>query len=139
MQFKLHPKNILVSFLITDCLLKNVYVLKHQVLCKINKTIGLQNLSPRAALITLHKAFVRPHLDYGDIIYDQAHSASFHKKLEPLQYNACLGITRAIRGSSREKLYQELGFESLQNVIVIGNYVISTRSVKRKVRINYSI
>ena len=43
--------------------------------CKINKIIGLirklQNLLPRAALITLYKAFVRPHSDYGDIIYDQ--------------------------------------------------------------------
>ena len=55
------------------------------VLCKINKTIGLirklQNLLPRTALITLYKAFVRPHLDYGDIIYDQVHNASFHQSL----------------------------------------------------------
>ena len=74
------------------------------VLCKINKTIGLirklQNLLPRTALITLYKAFVRPHLDYGDIIYDQAHNASFHQKLESLQYNVCLATTGAIRGSS---------------------------------------
>ena len=74
----------------------------------------MQNLIPRTALIILYKAFVRPLLDYGDIIYDQAHNASFHQKLESLQYNACLAITGAIRGSSREKLYQELGFESLQ-------------------------
>ena len=88
------------------------------VLCKINKIIGLirklQNLLPRTAQITLYKAFVRPHLDYGDIIYDQAHNAPFHQKLESLQYTACLAITGAIRGSSREKIYQELGFESLQ-------------------------
>ena len=42
--------------------------------CKINKTIGLirklQNLLPKSALITLHKAFFRPHLDYGNILYD---------------------------------------------------------------------
>ena len=54
------------------------------VLCKINKTIRLtrklQNLLPRTALITLYKAFLRPHLDYGDIIYDQTHNASFHQK-----------------------------------------------------------
>ena len=88
------------------------------VLCKINKTIGLilklHNLLPRSALITLYKAFVRPHLDYGDILYDQARNESFHLKLESIQYNACLAITGAIRGSSREVLYQELGFESLQ-------------------------
>ena len=89
-------------------------------LCKINKTIGLirklQNLLPRTALITLYKAFVRPHLDYGDIIYDQAHNASFHQKLESLQYSACLAITGAICGSSREVIYQELGFQSLQQL-----------------------
>ena len=74
----------------------------------------LKNLLPRTALITLYKAFVCPHLDYSDILYDQAHYTSFHKKLESLQYNACLAIPGAIRGSSREKLYQEPGFESLQ-------------------------
>ena len=31
-----------------------------------------------------------------------------------IQYNPALALTGAIRGSSREKLYQELGLESLQ-------------------------
>ena len=53
-------------------------------------------------------------MDYGDIIYDEAYNATFHQKLESIQYNACLAITGAIRGTSREKLYQELGLESLQ-------------------------
>ena len=39
---------------------------------------------------------------------------SFHQKLESIQYNAALAITGVIRGSSRGKLYQELGLESLQ-------------------------
>ena len=39
---------------------------------------------------------------------------SFHNKLESLQCNACLAITGAIQGISKEKLYQELGLESLQ-------------------------
>ena len=38
----------------------------------------------------------------------------FHQKLELLQYNACFAITGTIRGTLREKLYQELGLESLQ-------------------------
>ena len=113
------------------------------VLCKINKMIGLirklQNLLPRTALITLYKAFVRPHLDYGDIIYDQAHNASFHQKLESLQYNACLAITGAIRGSSREKIYQELGFESLQQRRWYRNLCSFYKSLKTKVRVIYSI
>ena len=39
---------------------------------------------------------------------------SFHHKLKSIQHNACLVITGAIRGTSKEKLYQELGLESLQ-------------------------
>ena len=66
---------------------------------KTNKTIGLlrklQNTLPRQALITIYKAFVRPHLDYGDILYDQAYNASFHQKLEKIKYNACIAITGA--------------------------------------------
>ena len=56
----------------------------------------------------------KPIHDYGDIIYDEAHNASFHQKLESLQYYTCLAITGRIRSSSREKLYQELFLESLQ-------------------------
>ena len=88
------------------------------VLNKISKTIGLlrklQNILPRSALLAIYKCFIRPHLDYGDIIYDQAYNLSFLQKLESIQYNAALAITGTIRGSSREKLYQQLGLESLQ-------------------------
>ena len=34
--------------------------------------------------------------------------------MESIQYNTCLTITGAIRGTSGEKIYQELGIESLQ-------------------------
>ena len=85
---------------------------------KANKTIGLlrklSNLLPRQALVTIYKAFVRPHLDYGDVLYDQAFNNSFHAKMESIQYNGCLATTGGIRGTSREKIYQELGQESLQ-------------------------
>ena len=74
----------------------------------------LSNLLPRQALVIIYKAFVRPHLDYADVLYDQAFNNSFHAKMESIQYNACLAITGAIRGTSREKIYQELGLESLQ-------------------------
>ena len=88
------------------------------ILNKVNKTIALlhkfQNVLPRSSLLTIYKSFIRPHLDYGDIIYDQAYNASFHQKMESVQYNAALAITGAIRGTSMEKLYQELGLESLQ-------------------------
>ena len=36
-------------------------------------------------------------------------------KLEAVQYNVCLAITGAIRGTSRERFYHELGLETLNN------------------------
>ena len=85
---------------------------------KVNKSIALlrklQTILPRSTLLTIYKAFIRPHLNYGDTIYDQAYNDSFHQKLESIQYNAALAITGAIRGNYSEKLYQELGLESLQ-------------------------
>ena len=84
---------------------------------KVNKTIGLlrklPHTLPRTSLITIFKSFIRPHLDYGHIIYDRACNNSFHQNIETIQFNAALAITGAVRGTSREKLYQELGFESL--------------------------
>ena len=77
--------------------------------------LKLQKILPRPPLITIYKSFITPLLDYGDIIYDQAYNVSFHQKLESIQYNAALAITRAIRGTSREKLFHELGFEFLES------------------------
>ena len=37
-----------------------------------------------------------------------------HQNIESIQYNTALAITGAIRGTSREKHYQELAFEYLQ-------------------------
>ena len=54
------------------------------------------------------------HLDYGEVIYDEAYKETLHQKLESIQHNACLALSGAIRGSSREKLYHELGLKSLQ-------------------------
>ena len=84
---------------------------------KANKGIGmikkLQSELPRKTFINIYKSFVRPHLDYGDIIYDKPVD-NFINKLESVQYNAGLAITGGIRGTSKERLYQELGFEYLE-------------------------
>ena len=56
---------------------------------KVNKTIGLlqkmQKTLRRAVLMTMFKALVRAHLEYGDIIYDKAYKETFHLKLESNQ------------------------------------------------------
>ena len=66
------------------------------ILITVNKTIVLlhevyQNFSV-SHLLTICKSFIRPHLDYGDIISDQKYSALFHQKLESIQYKSALAI-----------------------------------------------
>ena len=74
-----------------------------------------QQILSRASLLTICKTFIRSQLDYADVIYVQAYNSAFHDKLESIQYNACLAITGEIRGTSTEKIYQELGLESLKS------------------------
>ena len=66
------------------------------------------------ALLTIYKSFVRHHLDYSGIVYDRLNNESFISKLEQVQYNTALDLTGAIKCSSRNKLYDELGLESLE-------------------------
>ena len=53
---------------------------------KCNKLIGLiKRLSlnlPRNALLTIYKSFIRPHLDYGDMLYDKPNNKNFQNKIE---------------------------------------------------------
>ena len=88
------------------------------ILSKVNKTIGLlrklHHILSRSPLRTIYKSFIRSHLGYCDIIYDQVYNASFHQKLDSVQCNAGLAITGAIIGASKEKLYDELGLETIE-------------------------
>ena len=82
-----------------------------------NKLIGvIIRLSvhlPRGALLIIYKSFIRPNLDYGDILYDKPNNENFQQKLEKVQYRTCLAITNAIQGTSKERLYDKLGLYSL--------------------------
>ena len=89
------------------------------IISKVNKGISvikkLKYTLPRKSLIVIYKSFIRPLIDYGDIIYDQPQNEAFCEKLETLQYQAALAITGAIQGTSRDKIYHELGLESLKS------------------------
>ena len=70
----------------------------------------------RNVLDQIYKLYVRPHLDYGDIIYhryDPEMQSAFTQRLEHIQYSAALAVTGAWRGTSRQRLYEELGWENL--------------------------
>lgn len=82
---------------------------------KINSLLRkLQNILPRSSLLIIFKSFIHLLTDHGDITCDQVYNASFRQILEILRYNAALATTGAIRGTSREKVYQESSLESLQ-------------------------
>ena len=75
-------------------------------------------------LETVYKLFVRPHFDYGDVLYHQdsptkneifEFSSKYRvlNEVEEVQYRAARIITGAWQGTSYEKLYKILGWESL--------------------------
>ena len=54
----------------------------------------------RDVLDQIYKLYVRPHLDYGDIIYhrhDPEFKFEFTKRLESTQYSAALAVSGAWR------------------------------------------
>ena len=70
----------------------------------------------RDVLDQIYKLYVRPHLDYGGIIYhrhDPEFKLGFTKRLESTQYSAALAVSGAWRGTNTDKLYEELGWEIL--------------------------
>ena len=73
----------------------------------------LSQILSRKSLLTIYKSFVRPNLDYTDIIYGKPLHESFKEKIEMVQYNTPLIITAAIMGTYCDNICQELGLESL--------------------------
>ena len=93
---------------------KNIGIMKH-----------LNSVLPFSSLKQMYNALVRSHLDYCDVIFhipSKIHppplGMSLHdhmEKLEKVQYQAALAVTGAWQGTSRVKLYEELGWESLSD------------------------
>ena len=74
----------------------------------------LRHSIPRKALLSIYKTFLRPHLDYCHVINDKPYSKKFTDTLESIQDNTALAMTGAIKGTSKEKLYNELDLEYLK-------------------------
>ena len=107
-----------------------------QAITKASQGIGVMKFmsayAPRFTLEQIFKSYVRPHLEYGDIIFHQTpmetdettnekqicplsteHINDLMMKLESIQYQAALSITGGWKGTNRTKLYGELGWEWL--------------------------
>ena len=98
-------------------------------LAQARKGIGIirymSKYAPIETLDQIYKVFVRSHLDYCDIIYHippinlpGTHNNSLNyvmNQIESAQYQAALAVTGTWKGSNRDKLYDELGWESLSD------------------------
>ena len=94
-------------------------------IAKARKAIGMLKFMSkylsRSTLDNVFKLYVRPHLDYGDVIYhipqsDDTCLGNYQMvKLKSVQYSAALAVSGTWRGTSKERLYEELGWESLSD------------------------
>ena len=66
----------------------------------------------RKVLDLTYKMHVRPHLEYGDIIFHNS-TKDLMDLMESIQYQAGLIVAGCWRGTSHLRLYNELGWESM--------------------------
>ena len=117
------------------------------------KGIGvLKYLSRYLSVQTLdqiYKMYVRPHLDFCDVIFHvpdirNLFDSSIHlnylmNSIEKIQYEAALAITGTWKGTSLNKIYDELGWESLSDrrwsrrLIQLYTRLFRMRSLKNQV------
>lgn len=90
----------------------------HEAILKANSGLALlkflSKYVSRFVMDRMYKMYVRPHLDYGDCIF-HGQSNDAMKSLESVQYQAALIVSGCWQGTSRVKLYNELGWESLHD------------------------
>ena len=85
----------------------------------------------------LYKSFIRPLLEYGGIVWDGCGEQN-ELKLENVQYEAGRVVCGAIKGTVRDHVYGELGWELLSSrryrrmgfCSVFGEGIISTADSK---------
>ena len=63
----------------------------------------------RRALENMYKAYILPHFDFADVLWDNCTQELSHE-LEMLHLDALRTIIGSVRGTSHEKLYVESGF-----------------------------
>ena len=88
-----------------------------QVCLRANQKLGVLRhikLLQRHTLDILYKVIVRSIVDYGLPIYFNSLNVADKERLERIQYNAAKLATGALPCTSRVKLYEELGWETIQ-------------------------
>ena len=93
-------------------------------------------------LVNIYVMYIRPNFDYADIIYHKAENINetFYKdnsnlqmkQIEQIQYEAARISTGAWKGTSREKLYKNLGWESLNERRVMRKLLVIYETIDTK-------
>ena len=83
----------------------------------------LSSYIPVRTLDQIYKMYVRPHFDFCDVIYNlpvkqdiftsKMNLSFWMEKIEKVQYQAAIAVTGTWKTTSREKIYDELGWEPL--------------------------
>ena len=81
---------------------------------RINVMRSLKFTLDRKALVAIYVSFIRPLLEYSDVLWDNIPQHD-ETELEKVQLEACRIITGATKLVSIANLYQETGFETLKN------------------------
>ena len=116
---------------------------------KANKGIGVMKQMKKwvdmRALETVYKLYIRPHLEYGDLVFNSheiGKSEIFNTfqdtdtisfEIESIQYQAARIITGAWDKSNKKELYKLLGWESMQDrrtmrKLVLFHQILNTKN-----------
>ena len=80
---------------------------------------SLWNNLPCYALLKIYKLLVRPHIEYGDILYDKPNNMFFKSNLERVQYKFYPAITVATHDKCTDGIEDGFG-----NLLVLYKIVI---------------
>ena len=83
-------------------------------------------------LDVLYKLQVRSLLDYSLPVFYNSLSAKQKVRLDKIQYTAAKIVTGALHFTSKEKLYDELGWETIQSKTEFLGLSLSTKLLKTK-------
>ena len=67
------------------------------------------NLLLPTSLLTIYKSFVRPHLNYDDVIYNRPNNFHLSDKIKIVWYNAALAITVLLGELQKKNCIVSLG------------------------------
>ena len=84
---------------------------------------GIRFKVDRQTLCRLYKSLIRPVMEYADVIWSGCTDTE-SDLLEHVPYEAGKVVTGAIKGTSRQRLLEELGWESMKTRRIIHRIVL---------------